>query len=251
LRTIVSTDLTLTTVDGVTLAGRITPGQGSEPVTVVVAHGFAASKDDAAVCAVGGALNAGGYSVLTYDSRGQGESEGLCTLGDAERHDVAAAVAWARTQSDRVVLVGASMGAIAVLRHAATDPDLAGVVTVSSPAAWRVPRNLRSLLAAGLTQTPPGRFLAARYMRVRLARGWARPDPPHRLVRGVTAPIAIVHGTDDRFIEPAEARTLHAHAHDPRRLELVPGMGHAFDAPAVPVVRGAVDWALARRAVSP
>jgi pimeloyl-ACP methyl ester carboxylesterase len=247
---VVSTDLTLTTVDGVTLAGRHTAGDGPEPVTVVVAHGFAASKDDPAVCAVVRALSGAGYSVLTYDSRGQGESDGLCTLGDAERHDVAAAVAWARTHTSRVVLLGASMGAIAVLRHAATDPDLAGVVTVSSPAAWRVPRNLRSLLAAGLTQTPPGRFLAARYMRVRLARGWTRPEPPHRLVRGVTAPIAIVHGTDDRFIEPAEARTLHAHAHDPRRLELVPGMGHAFDAPGIPFIRDAVAWALARRPVS-
>ena len=32
---------------------------------------------------------------VTYDGRGHGESGGLCTLGDAERHDVAAAVALA------------------------------------------------------------------------------------------------------------------------------------------------------------
>jgi pimeloyl-ACP methyl ester carboxylesterase len=245
-----STDLTLETVDGVTLAGRLAAGDGPEPVIVVVAHGFAASKDDAAVVAMGRALRSAGYSVLTYDSRGQGASGGLCTLGDAERHDVAAAVKSAREQTERVVLVGASMGAIAVLRHAASDRDLAGVVTVSSPAAWRVPRNLRSLLAAGLTQTPPGRYVAARYMRVRLARGWTRPEPPHRLVRRIRVPVAVVHGTDDRFIAPAEARTLHAHAHDPRRLDLVPGMGHAFDAPGIPAVCDAVDWALARRPVS-
>ena len=63
---------------------------------------------------------------ITYDGRGQGDSGGLCTLGDAERHDVAAAVAFAREHADRVVVVGASMGAIAVLRHAAGDADLAG-----------------------------------------------------------------------------------------------------------------------------
>jgi pimeloyl-ACP methyl ester carboxylesterase len=245
------TDLSLTTADGVTLAGRLSPAAGPDPATVVLAHGFAASKEDAAVCAVGNALHDAGYSVLTYDSRGQGESGGLCTLGDAERHDVAAAVAWAREHTSRVVVVGASMGAIAVLRHAATDPDLAGVVTVSSPSAWRVPRNLRSLLAAGLTQTSPGRYLAARYMRVRLARGWTRPEPPHRLVRRVRAPLAIVHGTEDRFIAPAEATALYAHARDPRRLDLVPGMGHAFDMPGIPVVRRAVEWTLARRPVSP
>jgi alpha-beta hydrolase superfamily lysophospholipase len=188
--------------------------------------------------------------VLTYDGRGQGQSDGLCTLGDAERHDVAAAVAHAREHGERVVVVGASMGAIAVLRHAASDATLAGVVAVSSPASWRVPRNVRSLLAAGLTQTPPGRRLAARYMGVRLASGWARPDPPDRLVPRITVPLAIVHGTHDRFIAPSEAPLLYASANDPRRVDLVAGMGHAFDAPAIPVIGDAVDWALARRAVN-
>ena len=50
-----------------------------------------------------------------------------------------AAVHVARERSDRVVLVGTSMGAIAALRYAATDPELAGVVAVSCPAAWRLP----------------------------------------------------------------------------------------------------------------
>src|SRR6476619_5040695 len=97
----VSRDFTLTTVDEVTLAGRHwpssdTPSERGQSATVVITHGFAASKDDAAVLAVTHALRARGHAVLTYDGRGQGDSDGLCTLGDAERHDVAAAVAAAR-----------------------------------------------------------------------------------------------------------------------------------------------------------
>jgi pimeloyl-ACP methyl ester carboxylesterase len=250
-----SYDFTLTTVDEVTLAGRHwpsestsssnTPSSSGESATVVITHGFAASKDDAAVLAVTHALRARGHAVLTYDGRGQGDSDGLCTLGDAERHDVAAAVAAAREHTDRVVVLGASMGAIAVMRHAAGDADLAGVVAVSSPARWRVPRTVRSLLAAGLTQTPPGRHLAARYMGVRLARGWSRPEAPDGLAARITAPLAIVHGTSDRFISPTEAPLLYAAAYDPRRIDLVPGMGHAFDAPGIPAICAAVDWALA------
>ena len=200
--------------------------------------------------AVTPALLARGHAVLTYDGRGQGDSGGLCTLGDAESHDVAAAVAWAREHTDRVVVLGASMGAIAVLRHAAGDADLAGVVTVSSPARWRVPRTVRSCLAAGLTQTPPGRHLAARYMGVRLARGWSRPEAPDGLAARITAPLAIVHGTSDRFISPTEAPVLYAAANDPRRIDLVPGMGHAFDAPGIPAICAAVEWALAMRSAS-
>jgi len=33
-------------------------------------------------------------------------------------------------------------------------------------------------------------------------------------------------------------------AEEPRRLQIVPGMGHAFDASSVPAIRDAVDWAL-------
>ena len=245
------TPVTLMTTDGVTLAGRLWPSSSNEDaVVVVVAHGFAASKDDAAVLAVARALHERGHAVLTYDGRGQGDSGGLCTLGDAERHDVAAAVACGREHAERVVVVGASMGAIAVMRHAASDPGLAGVVAVSSPARWRVPRNVRSMLAAGLTQTPPGRHLAARFMGVRLARGWGRPEPPEQLARRITVPLAIVHGTNDRFIAPSEAPLLYASANDPRRMDLVPGMGHAFDTPGVPAIGNAVDWVLAMRAIT-
>ena len=244
-----SSEVALTTADGVTLAGHHWSSREGEATAVVLTHGFAASKDDVAVLAVAHALRGHGHAVLTYDGRGQGDSGGLCTLGDAERHDVAAAVAFARELADRVVVVGASMGAIAVMRHAASDADLAGVVAVSSPARWRVPRTLRSLLAAGLTQTPPGRRLAARYMGVRLARGWSRPEAPDGLARRITAPLAIVHGTCDRFIAPSEAPLLYAAANDPRRIDLVPGMGHAFDAPGIPVICAAVEWALATRVV--
>jgi pimeloyl-ACP methyl ester carboxylesterase len=235
----------LTTADGISLAAHVWPASGAGDVAVVVTHGFAASKDDGAVLALARALGAQGHTVITYDGRGHGESGGLCTLGDAERHDVAAAVALAHQHAERVVAVGASMGAIAVLRHAALDPALDGVVAVSSPARWRVPRNARSILAAALTQTPPGRVVAERFMRVRLAQGWTRPEAPDVLVRRITAPIAVVHGDDDRFIAPSDAPVLYACANDPRRIDLVPGMGHAFDAPGIPVICAAVDWALA------
>src|SRR5207248_657895 len=145
---------------------------------VVLVHGFASSKDHPLVIAAARALRDAGFSVLTYDGRGQGKSEGLCTLGDLERHDVGAAVAFARDHAAAVVVVGASMGAIAVLRHASDDPDLGGVVAVSSPALWRFPRNPRALLAAGLTRTPPGRLLAARWMGVRLAPRWSSAEAP-------------------------------------------------------------------------
>jgi hypothetical protein len=64
------------------------------------------------------------------------------------------------------------------------------------------------------------------------------------LAARIAAPLAIVHGTGDRFIAPTEAPRLFARASEPRRLDLVRGMGHAFDAVGLPSICAAVDWAL-------
>jgi pimeloyl-ACP methyl ester carboxylesterase len=52
---------------------------------------------------------------------------------------------------------------------------------------------------------------------------------PERLVdRIAPRPTLFVHGQDDRLVPPNESRSLFARAGEPRRLEVLPGMGH-FD----------------------
>lgn len=73
-----------------------------------------------------------GYHVLTFDFRGYGGS-----TGDRDTElpiDIAAAVGFLESQgAERVVVMGASMGGTAAI-NAATDLDLAGVVSLSAPA---------------------------------------------------------------------------------------------------------------------
>jgi pimeloyl-ACP methyl ester carboxylesterase len=231
------------TTDGIGLDARWWVPDDERGTAVVLAHGFTGSKDDPLLVAVAEALRDAGHAVLAYDARGHHGSGGVCTLGDLERFDVEAAVAAARGRADRVVTVGASMGAIGMLRYAAGDPGLAGVVSVSSPALWRLPRNVRTLLAAGIIRTSVGRRFASRRLHVRLAPGWNDPEPPRALVSRIDVPLAIVHGELDRFIPPSEARELSSSARF-ARLFLVPGMGHAFDVIAGPAIVSAVGWVL-------
>src|SRR4051794_24564826 len=101
----------LGTCDGIELAVRTWAGAGQPRATVVLVHGLAATKDNPELIAVAAAMQARGFDVLAYDARGHGSSGGICTLGDLERHDVAAAVTRARESGLPVVVVGASMGA--------------------------------------------------------------------------------------------------------------------------------------------
>jgi alpha-beta hydrolase superfamily lysophospholipase len=210
---------------------------------------MAATKDNPELVAVAGALQERGFNVLAYDARGHGESTGICTLGDDERYDVAAAVEQVRGDGLPIVVVGASMGGIAVLRYAADDPTLAGVVTVSSPADWRLHRSPGTILLAGVVRTRVGRAFAGRVFRVRLSPHWTDPESPRTLAGRVASPLAVVHGERDHFIPTREAAGLFSASGGERRLFLVPRMGHAFHPEAVPVIGEAVDWALAASAV--
>jgi alpha-beta hydrolase superfamily lysophospholipase len=217
---------------------------------VVLVHGFCASSDDPAVVGVAESLSAQGFDVVSYDARGHGRSAGESTLGDLEQHDVAAAVELARERTSDVVLVGASMGAIAALRYAATDPDLRGIVSVSCPARWTLPINPAAAAAAVMTRTPFGRAFLARMVKVRVAARWTSPAPPVELVSRLQVPLAVIHGTSDRFIPVKASYDLYAHANAERSLDLVPRMGHAYDELATEPISRGVAWTLGARTLA-
>lgn len=234
----------VTTSDGVRLAVERLDPEAATDTTCVVVHGFAGSRNQDEVRAVCDALVEDGFRTYVFDLRGHGDSSGLCTLGDTEEHDVAAVVELAAAESERVVLVGASMGAVASLRCTASNDAVSGVVAVSSPAEWRIPLTPRGWFSTALTRTAPGRRFLRR-QGIRVARKWTRPEPPLTLIERIDAPVAFVHGRADRWIHPRASLRLHRVARDDRRrLDLVADMGHAFDPTGIPAIRAAVAWIL-------
>jgi pimeloyl-ACP methyl ester carboxylesterase len=235
----------LRAADGVDLVGAVWATVGAARATVVLVHGFTAGQDDPAVVAVRAALVDAGYDVITFDQRGHGRSGGMSTLGGDERYDVAAAVAAAvaagRDRARPVIVVGASMGAIAGLQAAVGNADVAGVVAISCPARWRL-YGIRSGLAAVVTRTRPGRWFLATANGVRVSPRWVRPPEPRSSISRLTVPVAVIHGRADRFIPAVEAVELVRQAGGLHRLELVADMGHAYDPIGTPAILDAVAW---------
>ncbi len=213
----------------------------------MIVHGFCSSKDAPAIELIALRQSAAGRSVLTFDLRGHGQSDGMTTLGWHEGLDVDAAVAALRLDCDRVVVVGSSMGGVATIEHlagseaptapageaaeiAAARADRAdGAVIVATPARWHVPRSSRGVLALAMTQTraPAGRSPPAGWAPVsQSARGGA--SSRSRRVAAITRPVAVLHGLADRFVAPTAADALHGALGGPRLLDLVPDMGHGF-----------------------
>jgi alpha-beta hydrolase superfamily lysophospholipase len=250
LRVNANTGAPLTTFDGLTLTSRVLLTDGEPKGAVVIVHGFTASSACPNVEALAARLHDARLDVVTYDARGHGSSDGESTLGDDEQHDVAAAVEAARRRSDRIVLVGASMGAIAALRYAVDDARLTGLVCVSCPAEWRLPRNPHGMLAAAMTRTGIGRRTLARLAGVRVASQWTNPEPPLALAPRLRVPVTFVHGCADRFIGVRDAAQLFDAAPEPKHLVVVPDMGHAFGPTAIDAIDRAVARAFAAAPVS-
>jgi len=106
--------------DGLMLRGWLMEGEETKP-TLIFGHGLFRSRREG--LERGAALNKRGFSVLLFDFRNHGESEEKSTsLGFLERLDVLGAYDFLREKKGKqqFVLLGVSMGAVAVL-HAAGD----------------------------------------------------------------------------------------------------------------------------------
>src|SRR4051812_14169964 len=114
-----STAFVVGTDDGVAIHGTRVGEHGASAPAVVLAHGLMGWHRKPRFAHLAEQLSEG-FAVYAFDHRGHGASEGVSDFGGAEIADVEAVVELARRDGHgRVVTVGASMGGIAVLRHAA------------------------------------------------------------------------------------------------------------------------------------
>jgi len=125
-----------TTVDGQTIAYSIYPAEAGSPA-VILLHMLRRTRTD--WDGIAKWLQKNGYSVITIDSRGHGQSTGnweQFTPEDFNKmvNDVAAAKSVLEAQQadvSRLAIIGASIGANTALNYGVTDPDVKTVVLLS------------------------------------------------------------------------------------------------------------------------
>jgi len=202
---------------------------GEANPAVVVCHGFAGWHAKPMYARLIEEL-AARLTVYAFDLRGHGASGGFTTFGARETQDVAAVMARARAEGhERVATLGASMGGIAVIRHAALEGGVDAVVSVSTPARWDGHRSDAVRRMAWLTGTARGRQLG-RLIGIRLPDEWLRAESPEEVVGKIApVPLLLIHGRDDHFFDEEEAWRLYRRAGEPKRLWLADRFGHAED----------------------
>jgi alpha/beta superfamily hydrolase len=137
----------------------------------------------------GRALGAAGLSVLRFNFRGVGASEGCWDEGRGEREDVAAMIDHLARDHDAIVVAGYSFGAWVGLDVGARDPRVARLVGIGLPA------NVFDF-------------------------GW---------LREVAKPTLLVHGDRDTWGDVDRVRALAGAAGPRARLEILAGADHFFE----------------------
>jgi uncharacterized protein len=199
-------DLAFATADGVQLHGWWVRRRAAAHGHVLLCHGNAGNVGDRVLHAA--VLTAAGFDVLLFDYRGYGHSSGRPGERGTYR-DARAALACLLQQPEvdpsRVLYAGESLGGAVALELAIAHPPAALVLLSAFTSVRDMARLHYGLMPTALV-----------------------PDayPSLRLISELDAPVLVLHGADDAVVPVEHGRALFDAAPDPKRLRIVPGVGH-------------------------
>jgi uncharacterized protein len=199
-------DLAFETEDGERLHGWWVAARSRRLGHLLLCHGNAGNVGDRVLHAA--LLTAAGFDVLLFDYRGYGRSSGNPSEEGTYR-DARAALTCLLEQPGvdpgRAFYLGESLGGAVAVKLALEAPPT-GVVLLSAFTGVRAMARLHyPFVPAGLV-----------------------PDiyPTLRNIRGLRAPLLLLHGDRDDIVPLAEGKALFDAAPEPKRMHVFPGLGH-------------------------
>ncbi len=212
--------------DGNLLRGWWCPAENPTAV-VIFAHGYMMNRSEMVPEMF--ELWKRGVSCLLFETRAHGRSGGkVCTIGNLERRDIAAAVAYAKLRSPgvKVGAVGSSMGSAAIALALGENPHMLDVAVLDSaysrlPSAilgwWRFlgGEALKNLLSPTVLVAWP--LVGFNPYKIDVAKALTR----------VEVPLLFMHGDSDSLALPSEAKRNFEAAAGPKTIVWFERCGHS------------------------
>jgi uncharacterized protein len=199
-------DAAIHTADGERLHAWWVPAQAPPLGHVLLCHGNGGNVGDRVEAIA--LLAAAGFDVLAFDYRGYGRSSGRPSEEGTYRDARAVRDMLLRQPAvdpARVFYLGESLGAAVALELAHEHPP-AGLILQSPFTSIRDMARLHYPLV-------PRALVPDAY-------------PSLRLIRALRVPLLVVHGERDEIVPPVHGEALYDAATCPKRLEILPGVGH-------------------------
>ncbi len=221
-------EVALITRDKLSLHAWHIPRENSK-ATIIITHGYSGSKTPDLRHAEW--LYNGGYSVIMFDFRGHGYSDGPkgTSGGFMERLDIHAAVDWLLGQGERRIgLYGISYGAATGITAAGENPHISAIVADSPYAQfWRsTATEITRMWKLPLWVCRP----VAKYAYAIVAKhhGFnpAQSYPANFVSRISPRPLFILHGGQDKLTQVENSRIIYKLAKEPKSLWIDPDTEH-------------------------
>jgi len=217
-------DIILKTSDDIEIKGWFIPHNNAKG-TIIVCHGWGSDKADC--LDITQFLWNNGYSVLLFDFRGHGESEGkYCSLGYFERKDLIAAIKYLRQQGEtKIGAIGLSMGGTVALMVEAEVPELLAVVADSPYLSFI---DVVTSFAKQHWKSPKHPFIPIAVWTAGLRLGFnpRRVDLRKFVDKISPKPLFIIYGGKDKEVPPFHAHKIFEYAKDPKEIWEIPEAGH-------------------------
>lgn len=211
------------TGDGLMLDGWCVPDPGASR-TIIICHGAGANKGNFVWFL--GPLAHHGYNVVFFDFRAHGASGGrMTTYGIRERRDVLAVVDWLKRQrpqqSQIIVGLGSSQGAMALALAAAEEPRLDAVI-LDSP--FTSPYELAHHHAGRVPVVGPAMVsIIMAGMSVQTGADFFNTSAVTAVASMGNRPVMVIHGDDDVMMPASHSQALYDAAAGPREIWFGPG----------------------------
>jgi dipeptidyl aminopeptidase/acylaminoacyl peptidase len=220
--------------EGKRISGILHLPEKINPSCVIASHGLLSSKDSEKYIALGEQISREGISMLRFDFRGIGESEGgeEDNMVSKKIADLSAAIDFIRSYpglENRIGLIGSSLGGFLSLIKASEDKEIRTIVI------WATPLHLDDLGTKKQEEDyplPPEAFF--------------EDLPKHRLVPLLhkVSNCLVIHGEEDKLVPLDQALGIFYNLSVPKEIHVIGGADHRLTDPAhrQRAIQLTVDW---------
>ena len=230
-------DIYIDSIDSLRLHAVYIPGSADEHRVVILIHGIWDSSDGMGIYAR--EYHKKGWNILLPDLRGFGRSEGnYAGYGWDDRYDIIEWIYWVikRDPDARILLHGTSMGAATTLMVTGEHLPENVICAISDSSYTTVKDQFTNVWKAMPGRTiPVWMALSVLRFKTRLKTGFDfyKIRPVDAVTRSVT-PTLFIHGSGDKFVDPAMCRKLYDNAACQKEYCMVMDTDHihaVYDAP--------------------
>ena len=192
---------------GQTLIGQLySPPKKNFPI-VIVCHGYRSSKNTTKAKPLAQRLTSNGIGLFIFDFSGRGESDGKFEDTTITRyvHDLDAAISFCRKKTDKLGVVGRSLGGLVALQQAAKDKRINGLALMS-PVSYFPWRGTKEFAKKSIKEWKEKGFAFTHSERLgdmKIGYGFYSDGTKYQdygEYKKIRCPVLVLHGTKDKSV---------------------------------------------------